>query len=80
MYTDLVQDMFEDSSTSVKCICGVAEDLIVEIDVWQGCILSSCLFFLERNEVSKEIDDGVAIMDCYIYWWYSFSMRKSGRS
>jgi len=55
MYINLIQDMHEGSSTSVKSMCGVTEDFNVVVGVRQESALSPYNFFSVVMEVTKEI-------------------------
>ena len=43
-YVRIVQDMFDDSTTAVRCAVGVTEGFKVTVGLHQGSALSHCLF------------------------------------
>jgi len=55
VYTNLIQDMYEDFSTSVKNMFGVTKDFNVGVGVHQGSVLKLYLFYRVMDEVTKEI-------------------------
>jgi len=60
MYINLIHDMYEDSSTSVRSLYGVTEDSNVGVNVHQGKALSPYYLFSEvSDEVTKEIQGEV---------------------
>jgi len=44
MYINLIQDMYEGSSTSVESMCGITEDFNIGVGVPQGSSLSTYFF------------------------------------
>jgi len=59
MYVNLIQDMYEGSSTSVKSRCGISEGFSIGVGVHQGSALSPYLFSVVMDEVSKEIQGDI---------------------
>ena len=43
-YVRIVQDMYDDSTTAVRCAVGVTEGFEVKVGLHQGSALSPCLF------------------------------------
>lgn len=44
MYVSLIENMYEGTSTRLRCLCGETEDFSVKIGVHQGLALYSDLF------------------------------------
>lgn len=53
MYINLIQDMCEDSSTSVNKMCGETDNLNVGVGVHQGLALSPFLLSVLMDEVTR---------------------------
>jgi len=62
MYTNLIQDTYEGSSTRVKSMCRVTENFNIGVDVHQGSALSPHLFSAVMDEVTKEIQGEVPMV------------------
>lgn len=52
-YVRVVQDMYESSETEVRCAVGVTEEYKVEVELHQGLALSSFLFALVMDRLTK---------------------------
>jgi len=50
MYTHLIQDLYEGSSTSINSMCGVTEDLREGVGALQSSALSSYLFSVVKDK------------------------------
>lgn len=61
-YINVMEDMHEGSRTSVKSTCGITEDIWVRVSVHQGSTLSSYLFSVVTDEVTKGIQRGEAMV------------------
>ena len=54
-YVKLVQDMYDDSTTAVRCAVGVTEGFEVKVGLHQGSALSPCLFAMVMYRMTDEI-------------------------
>ncbi|XP_062866594.1 uncharacterized protein LOC134329279, partial [Trichomycterus rosablanca] len=54
-YVRLVQDMYEDSRTVVRCAVGVTDSFKVEVGLQQGSALSPFLFALVMDRLTDEV-------------------------
>ena len=54
-YVRIVQDMYDDSITAVRCAVGVTEGFEVKVGLHQGSALSPCLFAMVMDRMT---DDG----------------------
>jgi len=57
-YINVVEDLYEGSSTSIESMCEETEDFRVRVGVHQGFALNPYLFFVVMDEVTKEIHGG----------------------
>ncbi|KAK3523313.1 hypothetical protein QTP86_029509 [Hemibagrus guttatus] len=55
MYVRVVQDMYERSSTVVRCAVGQTEEFKVEVGLHQGSALSPFLFAIVMDQLSEEV-------------------------
>ena len=54
-YVRIVQDMYDDSITAVRCAVGVTEGIEVKVGLHQGSALSPCLFAMVMDRVTDDI-------------------------
>ena len=54
-YVKVVQDMYEDSITTVRCAVEMTEGFKVEVELNQGSILSPFLFAMVMNRLTNEV-------------------------
>ena len=54
-YVRIVQDMYDDSTTAVRCAVGVTEGFEVKVGLHQGSALSPCLFAKVTDRMTNEI-------------------------
>ena len=54
-YVKVVQDMYEDSVTTVRCAVGMTEGFKVEIELHQGSTLSPFLFVMVMDRLTDEV-------------------------
>ena len=54
-YVKLVQDMYADSATAVRCAVGVTKEFEVKVGLHQGSALSPCLFAMVMDRLTDEI-------------------------
>ena len=54
-YVRIVQDMYEDSTTTVKCAVEVTEEFEVTVGLHQGSALSPCLFAMVMDRLTDEM-------------------------
>ena len=54
-YVKVVQDIYEDSVTTVRCAVGMTEGLKVEVGLHQGSTLSPFLFAMVMNRLTDEV-------------------------
>ena len=54
-YVKVVQDMYDDSETVVRCAAGLTEGFKVEVGLHQGSILSPFLFAMAMDRLTDEI-------------------------
>ena len=54
-YVRIVQDMYDDSTTAVRCAVGVTEGFEVNVGLHQGSALSPCLFAMVMDRMTNEI-------------------------
>ena len=54
-YVRIVQDMYDDSTTAVRCAVGVTERFEVKVGLHQGSALSPCLFAMMKDRMTDEI-------------------------
>ena len=54
-YMILVQDMYDDSTTAVRCAVGVTEGFEVKVGLHQRSALSPCLFAMMMDRMTDEI-------------------------
>ena len=54
-YVRIVQDMYDDSITAVRCAIGVTEGFEVKARLHQGSALSPCLFALVMDRMTDDI-------------------------
>ena len=54
-YVRIVQDMYDDSTTAVRCAVGVTEGFEVKVGLHQGSALSPCLFAMMMDRMTNEI-------------------------
>ena len=54
-YVRIVQDMYCDSTTAVRCAVGVTEGFEVKVGLHQGSALSPCLFAMMMDRMTDEI-------------------------
>ena len=54
-YVRIVQDMYDDSTTAVRCAVGVTEGFEVKVGLHQGSALSLCLFAMVMERMKNEI-------------------------
>ena len=55
MYVRLVQDMYEESETVVKCPVGTTESFKVKVGLHQGSVLSPFLFAVSMDRLTDEV-------------------------
>ena len=51
----VVQDMYDDSITAVRCAVGVTEGFEVKVGLHQGSALSPCLFAMVMDRITDDI-------------------------
>ena len=49
-YVRILQDMYDDSTTAVRCAVGVTEGFEMKVGLHQGSALSPCLFAMVKRE------------------------------
>ncbi|KAK3555443.1 hypothetical protein QTP86_016102 [Hemibagrus guttatus] len=54
-YVRVVQDMYERSTTVVRCAVGQTEEFKVELGLYQGSALSPFLFAIVMDQLSEEL-------------------------
>ena len=54
-YVRIVQDMYDGSTTAVRCAVGVTEGFEVKVGLHQGSALSPCLFAMMMDRMTDEI-------------------------
>ena len=54
-YVRIVQYMYDDSTTAVRCVVGVTEGFEVKVGLHQGSALSPCLFAIMMDRMTDEI-------------------------
>ena len=54
-YVRIVQDMYDGSTTAVRCAVGVTEGFEVKVGLHQGSALSPCLFAMVMDRRTDEI-------------------------
>ena len=54
-YVKVVQDMYEDSVTTVRCAVGMTEGFKVEVGLHQGSALSPFLFAMVIDRLTGEV-------------------------
>ena len=54
-YERIVQDMYDDSTSAVRCAVGVTERFEVKVGLHQGSALSPCLFAMVMDRMTDEI-------------------------
>ena len=54
-YVRIVQDMYDDSITAVRCAVGVTEGFEVKVGLHQGSALSHCLFAMVMDRMTDDI-------------------------
>ena len=54
-YVRIEQDMYDDSTTAVRCAVGVTEGFEVKVGLHQGSALSPCLFAMMMDRMTDEI-------------------------
>ena len=54
-YVIIVRDMYDDSTTAVRCAVGVTEGFEVKVGLHQGSDLSPCLFAMMMDRMTDEI-------------------------
>ena len=54
-YVRIVQDMYDDSITAVRCAVGVTEGFEVKVGLHQGSALSHCLFAMVMDRITGDI-------------------------
>ena len=54
-YVRIVQYMYDDSTTAVRCAVGVTEGFDVKMGLHQGSALSTCLFAMMMDRMTDEI-------------------------
>ena len=58
-YVRMVQDMYDDSTTGVRCAVGVTEGFEEKVGLHQGSALSPCLFAMMMDRMTDEIREEV---------------------
>ena len=51
----IVQDMYGDSTTAVRCAVGVTEGFVLKVGLHQGSSLNPCLFAMVMDRMTHEI-------------------------
>ena len=54
-YVRIVQYMYDDSTTAVRCAVGVTEGFEVKVALHQGSALSQCLFAMVMDRITDYI-------------------------
>ena len=54
-YVRIVQDMYDDGITAVRCALGVTEGFDVKVGLHQGSALSPCLFAMVMDRMTDDI-------------------------
>ena len=54
-YVRIVQDMYDGSTTAVRCAVGVTEGFEVKVGLHQGSALSPCLFVMVMDRMTDDI-------------------------
>ena len=54
-YVRIVQDVYDDSITEVRCAVGVTEGFEVKVGLHQGSALSPCLFAMVIDRMRDDI-------------------------
>ena len=54
-YVQLVQDMYEESETVVRCVVGTAKNFKVKVGLHQGSVLSLFLFAVIMDRLTYEV-------------------------
>ena len=65
-YARIVQDMYDDSITSVRCAVGVTEGFEVKVGLHQRWALSSCLFAMVMDRMTDDIFTMMFVYDIVI--------------
>ena len=55
MYVRIVQDIYDDNTTSVRCVVGVTEGFEVKVGLHRGLDLSRCSFAMVMERMTDEI-------------------------
>ncbi|KAL6554932.1 hypothetical protein OROGR_006190 [Orobanche gracilis] len=58
-YIDIIKDMYEGASTSVRTSVGKTEEFPIQIGVHQGSALSPFLFAIVMDELTNSLQDGI---------------------
>ena len=58
-YVKVVQDMYENSVTNVRCTVGMTEGFKVEVGLHQGLALSPFLFAMVMGRLTDEVRQGL---------------------
>ncbi|KAL6538155.1 hypothetical protein OROGR_012143 [Orobanche gracilis] len=58
-YIDIIKDMYEGASTSVRTGVGKTEEFPIQIGVHQGSALSPFLFAIVMDELTSSLQDGI---------------------
>ena len=58
-YVRIVQDMYDGSTTAVRCAVGVTEGFDVKVGLHQGSALSPCLFAMVMDRMKDDIREEV---------------------
>ena len=53
----IVQDMYDGSTTAVRCAVGVTDGFEVKVGLHQGSALSPCLFVMMMDRMTDDIMD-----------------------
>ena len=54
-YVRIVQDMYDDSTTAVRCAVGVTERFEVKVGLHHGSALSPCLLAMVMDRITGDI-------------------------
>lgn len=51
LYVNIIEDMYEDTRTRIRGMCGKAEDFTIRVEMHQGSALSTHLFSLVMDKI-----------------------------
>lgn len=63
VYVKMIQDMYDDTTTMIKCASGLTEEMFIKVGVHQGSVLSPVLFIIVMYFIVRGLNTEDVVVD-----------------